>query len=38
MFTLLLFLALGLLAGLIARLVLGNFDSPTILEQHSITD
>jgi hypothetical protein len=34
MFTILLFVALGLLAGLIARFVLGNFDSTTNIEQH----
>ena len=34
MFTVLFFLALGMLAGLIARMVLGNFDSPSNIEQH----
>ncbi len=34
MFTIMLFVALGLLAGLIARVVLGTFDSTTTIEQH----
>jgi hypothetical protein len=34
MVAILLFVALGLLAGLIARFVLGDFDSSTNIEQH----
>jgi hypothetical protein len=34
MFAVMLFLALGLLAGLIARLVLGDFDASTNINQH----
>jgi len=34
MFTVMFFLALGLLAGLIARLVLGDFDASSNINQH----